>query len=710
MEKKEKTNLQFSTVKTNNDDKNHTFIKNNFIETNNYTKQNLYELREKNKNSSGDKNNEDYGYISNQRSRAVISYGNNLETLSRKKIMPISHSDENFKVTRINVDSSYREQYPKNILDSVQHNLSSNPFYFQANSNLLTIRDPTHGYSFGDNIILKNVLVQPINCRINFEKNSSFVKIEYSSHNLNTNNTSYLVLLQNFIGNENNNTLFDNIPINYINKIQTVLFTNGTDTADNDYFYINISFLAQSNNNSTVNATLFALNGIQLNYINSNYPININQLQSSLTIVNVLSDDYYQVSLSSDATIGLIDNTNIETLQNTTGIGGNDIIVSKIVDVIEGFPNSNNFKYNLGRTFTKIKKIRLLSTEIPNTQKMVRSSPISKKNNLIYWQNIDDGDYIYSVEITPGNYQIDSLSSEIQSNINLVSRISQNNVNTSTIIYLNDHYVSINISQPTNTFSISFFTTIILSSAISKSIYSYTDGFNRIIVDHPDHKLNVGDTIVISNAIDTEGVPATALNGTQTIETIIDKDHYQIKLNKYNNSSVLDVTGGGQAITILKPLLTRLLFNYPNTIGSLLGFRNVGEYNAITLYSKLITNTSPYDLDLNLNSLGIVITDNISNTLLNFNGDNYIFLTINYIFKDSIDTNGIINIFAKLLLSGNVDYVIYNDFIQIGEEFLEPIASLSEIEFSFYTVDGNLFDFNNINVSFTIEIFEELEV
>ena len=27
---------------------------------------------------------------------------------------------------------------------------------------------------------------------------------------------------------------------------------------------------------------------------------------------------------------------------------------------------------------------------------------------------------------------------------------------------------------------------------------------------------------------------------------------------------------------------------------------------------------------------------------------------------------------------------------------------------SFYTVDGNLFDFNNINVSFTIEIFEEL--
>ena len=151
-----------------------------------------------------------------------------------------------------------------------------------------------------------------------------------------------------------------------------------------------------------------------------------------------------------------------------------------------------------------------------------------------------------------------------------------------------------------------------------------------------------------------------------------------------------------------------MLFNYQNTIGTLLGFRNVGEYNAITVYSKLISNTSSYDLDLNLNSLGIAQVDTISNTLLNFNGDNYIFLTINYIFKDSIDINGIKNIFAKLLLSGNLDYVIYNDFIQIGEEFLEPIASLSEIEFSFYTVDGNLFDFNNINVSFTIEIFEDI--
>jgi len=706
MKKTEKTNLQFSTIKTNNDATNNNFVKNNFLDTNNYAKQNLYELKQKNKEFLNEKSDNDYGYLSNQRSKSILTSSENLDTYTRRKIMPITHSDENFKITRVNVDSTYREQFPKNILDSVQHYLTPNPFYFKKNSNLLTIYDPNHNYIYGDNIILQNLTVPSVNCRIDFEKNSSFLKIEYLNHNLNPNNT-YLILLQNFLGNNTNNTLFDNISINYINKIQTVLFTNGKDVADNDYFYININILAQNNNNSTVNASLYSLNGVQLNYINSNYPININQLQSSLTIINVLSNDYYQVALGSNATVGLENNTNPSVLQSTQGVGGRDIVISQIVDVIEGFPNSNTFKYNLGRTFTNIKRIRLLSTEIPNTQKMIRSSPIAKKNNILYWQNIDDGDYIYSVEITPGNYTTDTLATGIQTNINTVPRVNQNNTNTATIIYLNDHSVNVIIDQNTNVFSISFFTTIILSGSITKSTYTFTDGFNRIIVDHPEHKLNAGDSVVIANAIDTESIPASALNGTFTIESVIDTDHYQIKLNKYNNSSTIAVTGGGQAITLLKPLLTRLLFNYPNTIGTLLGFRNVGDYNAITVYSKTISNTSSYDLDLNLNSLGIAQVDTISNTLLNFNGDNYIFLTINYIFKDSIDTNGIKNIFAKLLLSGNLDYVIYNDFIQIGEEFLEPIASLSEIEFSFYTVDGNLFDFNNINVSFTIEIFED---
>jgi len=702
----EKTNLNFSTVKTNLDEKNNRLIKNNFIDTNNYTKQNLHQKKD-NQNESTNNNSTDE-YLTNQRSRPTNSNGSDLSEYTRRKLVPITTSSEKYKTTRINIDSFYRNKYPKNILDSNQHFLSNNPFYFQIGSNLLTIYDPSHGYSYGDNIIIKNITVVLQNAKITFEKDNYYVRIELDNHNLNP-LYNYIVLINNFVGNNTNNTIFDNININYINKIQNVYFTDGINIATNNFFYIKINIKPITNNNSLCDINLYALNGIPLSNINSDYPISINQAQSSLNITNIISQDYYQVTLSLKATIGLTNNINLISLQSAIGVGGSDIIISKIVSVIEGFPDANHFKYSLGRNFSHVRKIRLLSTEIPNTEKMIRSSPISKQNNLLYWQNVDDGLTEYMITITEGNYSIDDLATEIQAQVVATPRQGQLNVNTSRIIYLNDHFATVNINQNNNKFEISYYTTVILTQAITKSTYTFSDGFIRIIVNHPNHKLNSGDTIFINNAVDTEEIPSTAMNGTFSIEAIINVDNYQIKLAKFNVSTFNAATGGGDAINILTPLQTRLLFDRVGTIGNLLGFRNVGDYNAITIYSKKISNIIEYELDSNLNTLGIKNSSIINNTLLNFNGDNYIYLTLNYIFKDSIDIQGIKNIFAKLLLSGNPNTVIYNDFIQIGEEFLNTIISLSELEIFFYTADGLLYDFNNINVSFTIELFEEIK-
>jgi len=702
----EKTNLNFSTVKTNLDEKNNRLIKNNFVDTNNYTKQNLYQKKD-NQNESTNNNSTDE-YLTNQRSRPTNSNGSDLSEYTRRKLVPITTSSEKYKTTRINIDSFYRNKYPKNILDSNQHFLSNNPFYFQIGSNLLTIYDPSHGYSYGDNIIIKNITVVLQNAKIIFEKDNYYVRIELDNHNLNP-LYNYIILINNFVGNNTNNTIFDNININYINKIQNVYFTDGINIATNNFFYIKINIKPITNNNSLCDINLYALNGIPLSNINSDYPISINQAQSSLNITNIISQDYYQVTLSLKATIGLKNNINLISLQSATGVGGSDIIISKIVSVIEGFPDANHFKYSLGRNFSHVRKIRLLSSEIPNTEKMIRSSPISKQNNLLYWQNVDDGLIEYMISITEGNYSIDDLATEIQAQVVATPRQGQLNVNTSRIIYLNDHFATVNINQNNNKFEISYYTTVILTQAITKSTYTFSDGFIRIIVNHPNHKLNSGDTIFINNAVDTEAIPSTAMNGTFPIETIINVDNYQIKLAKFNVSTFNAATGGGDAINILTPLQTRLLFDRVGTIGNLLGFRNVGDYNAITIYSKKISNIIEYELDSNLNTLGIKNSSIINNTLLNFNGDNYIYLTLNYIFKDSIDIQGIKNIFAKLLLSGNPNTVIYNDFIQIGEEFLNTIISLSELEIFFYTADGLLYDFNNINVSFTIELFEEIK-
>jgi hypothetical protein len=703
----ERTNLNFNTVKTNLDDKKNILVKNNFVDTNNYVKQNLFSKHENSEKNSDHENQEGSDYYTNQRNRSIINQNFNLNEYTRRKVVPITDSTTKYKVTRINVDSHYRTTNPKNILDSVQHLLPENPLYFQTNSNLLTIYDPNHNYIYDDKIIIKNLTTLSNSVKIAFEKNNYYVRVEYENHNLNP-SYNYLVLFSNFIGNSQNNTLFDNIPINYINKIHNVYFSSDTDTATNDYFYIKINITPNIGNNALVDAMLFSLNGVPLNNINSDYPITINQSQSSLTIVNVISPNYYQVALSSNATVGLIDNTNLSVLTGLTGSGGNNILISKINDVIEGFPNANHFKYNLGRNFNKVKKIRLISSEIPNTEKTIKQSPAAKQNNLLYWQNVDDGEVIYKINITPGNYSLPDLGSEIQTQIIATPRQNQVNVNTNKIIYLNDHFATVSLIQTSNQFEINYYSTVILSQAIKKSTYTFADGFTRIIVNHPTHKLNKSDTILIENAIGTEGIPNVTLNGVFTLEVIIDPDNYQIKLDKFNAESVTTVTGGGNAIKVLTPLQSRLLFDKPGTIGNLLGFRNVGDYNAVTIYSKKLTNYIAYELDSTLNSIGIANNDLISNLLLNFNGYNYVYLTLNYIFKDSINTRGIQNIFAKLLLSGDPNTIIYNDFIQIGQEFIDPIASLGEIEFFFYTPDGELFDFNNIDVSFTIELFEEI--
>jgi len=707
----ENTNLNFNIVKSNLskiDDK-QILTKNTFIDTNNYAKQNIYKNKEKSQNEPTNNSELSDEYLTNQRKRSIFSTSDTLNTYTRRKVIPIGKPNEQYKITRINVDSTYRNQTPVNILDSVQHFLPENPFYFQTNSNILTINDPNHGYLLDDKITLQNVTVDINSVNIVFEIGSFYVRVEYENHNLNP-NYSYLVLVSNFNGNNQNNTVFDNIPINYINKIQNIYFSNGTDTADNNYFYIKINILPTINNSSLIDAKLYSINGIPLNNINSNYPININQSQSSLTITNILSVDYYQVSLSAVATIGLSNNSNLNNLIGVVGIGGRDIVVNKINDIIEGFPNSNHFKYSLGRNFRNVKKIRLLSSEIPNTEKMIKAYPTNKQNNILYWQNVEDGNNIYQINITPGNYTINELATEIQNEILAIPRVNQANTNTDPkkIINLNDHFATVSITQSSNIFQISYYTTVILSQAIKKSTYVYQDGFDRIIVAHPLHKLNAGDTILLQNVVSTEQIPDTAMNGTWVIESIIDENDYQIKLNKYNKNTSTTVTGGGDAIRVLKPLQTRLLFNLPGTIGTILGFRNVGNYNAVTVYSKSLSNITPYDLDANLNSVGATNPDIISNVLLNFNGYNYMYLTLNYIFRDSIDLNGIKNIFAKLLLSGDPNTVIYNDFIQLGQEFLDPIISLSEIEFFFYTPDGLLYDFNNIENSFTIELYEEI--
>ena len=145
----------------------------------------------------------------------------------------------------------------------------------------------------------------------------------------------------------------------------------------------------------------------------------------------------------------------------------------------------------------------------------------------------------------------------------------------------------------------------------------------------------------------------------------------------------------------------QLLFDKFDTIGNLIGFRNVGKPYSITNFSYINKNTDLYQYD------NIDNTTTYLNNSINLSGDNYILMSCP-LFKDSFNTGSVDNVFAKLLLSGDPGSVLFNQYIQLGESFSTPISSFSEWEVRFYDSLGNLYNFGNLEHSYTLEIYEML--
>ena len=75
--------------------------------------------------------------------------------------------------------------------------------------------------------------------------------------------------------------------------------------------------------------------------------------------------------------------------------------------------------------------------------------------------------------------------------------------------------------------------------------------------------------------------------------------------------------------------------------------------------------------------------------------------------NESLSTNNVSGVFAKLLLSDSPGSILFNQYIQLAEFLNKPIKTLNELEFKFYSPSGSLYEFNGIDHSFTLEIYEE---
>ena len=641
--------------------------------------------------------------------KVTNKYENSIPKEETKNNNTLGTNKTKNRITRVNIDSRLRNIQPKHILDSKLNNLQ-NCLFFIYKSNIIYVYHPNHGYAVEDKIIMEYATSTNIKIKngIFFEKGSIYAKIYHPNHHM-IDGYSYTIQISNVIGNIQSGTYLLNYPVNLINKTHSVYFRRTpTDPFDPNNYYIKLDIEAEIEftYQYSFNLQFLHIKSIPLNQINADYPISPDRMNGFHIINNVINNNFYTIQvtqLADSSTLSTYD-TAFFNSSPTTGNGGN-IMIIKILDTISGYPDNNKYQINLQRNFYHVKQINLLNTIFPITQKLINTS-----NNMLYWQNLSDGDTIYSITVPPGNYGLSELETQLTTLINGVIRpsIDSTQLINNTYTY-NYNKVVVSLNSIKNTASLQFYQFVILTDAIFISKLVYQDGFTRIIVNYTNHNLIAGNTITFSNVLGTDGIPEKYLNGDFDIEEIIDANTFTIKLDRFNLDTS-ENTNGGKAINVLVPIKSRLLFNVSNTLGNILGFNNVGDSNSITSYNYVINNYDNYEIDINENSVGIITAPRQNTRILNVNPNNYILMLADVPFNDQLnlfDTGTFA--FAKIYLAGELNNFVYDQFIQMGCTFQEPLSTLSIITFTFTGPDGNLYDFNNVEHSFTIEIIEQLD-
>lgn len=247
------------------------------------------------------------------------------------------------------------------------------------------------------------------------------------------------------------------------------------------------------------------------------------------------------------------------------------------------YKNPNFFKIFLGKTFTNVKSVKLVSIEFPNTDAVINSG-----NNVISWRNqedidndiIDDitGTYpVYTVNLRNGSYNLRTLQAEISNQVSFIKREGKNG---------DFHYFVVDLNQDTDLVS---FTSLNLTQLDNDPMY-LSSGSNIVTLKYPrPHGYNNGDLIYIIGAKTTGGVSYSTLNGAYEIQNVSPTDiSYEINVKASEPIS----GGGGTTIKTGKLAPFQLLFGETNnTVAPNLGFPL--ENSSQRLDSK-ITNIENY--------------------------------------------------------------------------------------------------------------------
>lgn len=640
---------------------------------------------------------------------------------SKKEQIRKFYNVTEYKTQLLNIDSRYRNKIPKNIYTTDNNILINNPISVTRNSNIIKINYPNHKFNIGDSIIIQNI--KPFskvlsNCLYFFDHFSYFF-INYNNHGISNDFSNYYneynILIQ-IINDIGSNTSYYNIPINLITQVYNVMLpsqvnkveplipeiyrffnVNTAEDLDPNYIALQLPFAFTSNSETyyipsdVFKISFLNIGGIPLNYINSDYPIDYNKNQGYQEIINVdLTNIYIKTPI---------------VASNSSSGGGSSVQIMLITNTIAGYPNSNNYTINLKKNFNNVVRIELVSTEIPFIDFLVKSSG-PYINNKLYWKHLDDGNYIYQMSIPEGNYDSSSLIKIINTNLNNIPRLN------STIQNMNYNIFTVTLNTSTQEIQFIPFKNTSLPNSLT-AILTDIGGITyvKLNIHHPGNLVEINDTIEITGATKIGTIlDISYINKTFTIyETNTVNQTYSVliaPLNQITNETNIDLNGNGGPSTIIKTKAkVSFLFDRTDTLGNILGFKDVSKSNAITPFSTLISNLDPYLLSTNLNSVGNIDT---SKSLLNLSGSNFYILMYINDYETIINNSNQKTAFAKILLSGNPGDILFNTFVNYPLEFDFPISTISEFNIYFTYPDGTLVDFRNINHSFTLRIIEKV--
>jgi hypothetical protein len=638
------------------------------------------------------------------------------------------------KSTLLNIDSSYRNLYPKNIYKSDGKSLPLNPLNFKENSNIITVNYPNHGLNNGDRIIVQNVngIDKIVSNSFYLLNKFKYMLIIFDDNFINTNYKNYVDSLYvniELYGDKSIDNLINNIPLNSLLGIKKALIHNDIPSLDikdikldsiiNKYFtftddllnkkllYIELplEYINQKDDyieiSQVFKISYLHISGIPLGFLNANYPINNYNYQSHHEVYNVINNDIFEIE------------TKTLAYSDISG-GGSKVQIMKIINSITGFPNANSYIITLKKSFNNVKKIELVSTEFPYIDLIVRENV----NDKLYWKNLSDGPYEYYITIDEGTYTTTTLLEKLITKLNATLRI------TSTAV--NKIYNFFDVQFETNTQTIQF--TSYEQSRLPNSFSIRLETINNFVyyiltINHKNNFVSLEDIITISSATDTTvkiltddviqlySIAAGYLNKDFSVYSVdVNNQTYDVIIG-LKDEIFTELVGvearGGENVTIKSKTKVSLLFNKTDTIGDIIGFKNVGSNYSITDFKSVITNKDNYLNSINLDTVGNEIT--YSSGFINLSGKyNYFLMYLNDI-EFIYSNNNQQSAFAKILLAGNPGDVLFNTFVKQPNDIYSkdfPIANLSELIIKFTYPDGVPLDFRNTNHSFTLRIIE----